>query len=201
METTVEALFAAGENAGGLHGADRLGGNMLAGCIISGRIAGDRAAEYAQNRARLPRLSYQPRESTAGNPPLAAQYAPLIAEIRQSAWDDMLVIKSKTSVGHFQNRIEEIAEQARRSAGNPASVPVEVENLLILGRTLGKTTLEREESRGGFYREDYPETAQSRPEAHLLRLSEAGEAIIRKETLDPQWDSGSSDGLNKERWG
>ena len=35
METTVAGLFAAGENAGGLHGADRLGGNMLAGCIIS----------------------------------------------------------------------------------------------------------------------------------------------------------------------
>ncbi len=201
METTVEGLYAAGENAGGLHGADRLGGNMLAGCIISGRVAGEQATEYAQNRTRAEQIPYQPNKSIAGNPGLLKDYARLIMEIRQSAWDNLLVIKSKNSVNRFHTRIEEIAEEAQRTAENPAAVPVEVENLLILGKALAKTTLEREESRGGFYREDHPVSAKGLPEVHLLTLSEAGEVALRKEVFDPQWDSSFQDGLNKERWG
>jgi len=201
METTVEGLFAAGENAGGLHGADRLGGNMLAGCIISGRIAGEQATGYARNHARAEQLPYQPKESIAGNPDLAKEYAHLITEIRQSAWDDLLVIKNKNSVNRFHDRIEEITEEAQRTAGNPAAVPVEVENLLILGKVLATTTLEREESRGGFYREDYPVPSSGRPETHLLTLSEEGEVGLRKEVFDPQWDPCFQNGLDKERWG
>jgi succinate dehydrogenase/fumarate reductase flavoprotein subunit len=78
---------------------------------------------------------------------------------------------------------------------------VEVENLLILGKALAKTTLEREESRGGFYREDYPVPAQGLPEVHLLALSEAGEVALRREVFDPQWDPDLENGLDKERWG
>ena len=84
---------------------------------------------------------------------------------------------------------------------NPATVPVEVENLLILGKALAKTALERKESRGGFYREDYPDPAPGKPETHILTLSEAGEAALRKEIVDPQWDSCFQNRLDKERWG
>jgi succinate dehydrogenase/fumarate reductase flavoprotein subunit len=201
METTVEGLFAAGENAGGLHGADRLGGNMLAGCIISGRIAGEQATEHAQNRGLSEKLSYEPKQTIAGNQGLFKDYARPIKGIRQSAWDNLLVIKSKSSVNRFQDRIEEITEEAQRTAGNPAAVPVEVENLLILGKVLARTTLDREESRGGFYREDYPAPVPGSPEAHLLTLSEAGEVVLRKEVFDPQWNPDFQNGLDKERWG
>ncbi|MHC4680854.1 MAG: FAD-binding protein, partial [Planctomycetota bacterium] len=201
METTVAGLFAAGENAGGLHGADRLGGNMLAGCIISGRIAGEQAAGHAQNRACTEHLPYQPKELTAGKPDLAKEYAHLIMEIRQYAWGNLLVIKSKSSINRFQARIDEICEEARRIAGDPTAVPVEVENLLILGKALAETTLERKESRGGFYREDYPVPAQGKPEAHALTLSETGEVALRKEVLDPQWNPDFKNRLDNERWG
>jgi succinate dehydrogenase/fumarate reductase flavoprotein subunit len=78
---------------------------------------------------------------------------------------------------------------------------VEVENLLILGKALARTALERKESRGGFYREDYPVPAQGRPEAHILTLSEEGEMVLRKEVLDLQWNPGFKNRLDKERWG
>jgi succinate dehydrogenase/fumarate reductase flavoprotein subunit len=201
METTVTGLFAAGENAGGLHGADRLGGNMLAGCIISGTIAGQQAAVCAQNRARIEHLSYQPKKLIAAKPDLSKEYAHLIMEIRQSAWDNLLVIKSASSISHFNYRIDEIGKEARRIAGDPTAVPVEVDNLLVLGKALAKTALERKESRGGFYREDYPVPAQGRPEAHILTLSEAGEVALRKEVLDPQWNPDFQNMLDKERWG
>jgi len=201
METTVAGLFAAGENAGGFHGADRLGGNMLAGCIISGRIAGEQAAVCAHNRTCAEQLLYQPKELIAAKPDLLKEYAHLIMEIRQSAWDNLLVIKSKSSINRFHTRINEICAEARRIAPNPTAAPVEVENLLVLGKAVAKTALERKESRGGFYREDYPVLAQTRPQAHVLTLSEAGEAALRKEVLDPQWNPDFQNSLDKERWG
>ena len=201
METTVAGLFAAGENAGGFHGADRLGGNMLAGCIISGRIAGRHAAICAQNRANAEQLPYQPKELIAAKGDLVKEYAHLVMEIRQSAWENLLVVKSESSINRFHARIDEICEEARRIASNPAAMTVEVENLLILAKALAKTALERKESRGGFYREDYPVPAQGRPEAHILALSEAGEVTLRKEILDPQWNPGFENRLDKERWG
>jgi len=140
METTVAGLYAAGENAGGLHGADRLGGNMLAGCIISGKTAGQQAAACAKNCARTEHIPYQPKELMAAKPDLAKEYAHLIMEIRQSAWDNLLVIKSKSSINRFAARIDEIWQEARRIAPNPAAVPVEVENLLILGKALAKVS-------------------------------------------------------------
>ena len=201
METTVEGLYVAGENAGGLHGADRLGGNMLAGCVISGKIAGQQAAIWAQKRTCSEQFPYQPKELINAKSNLAKKYAHLIMEIRQSAWDNLLVIKSASSISRFNSRINEISEEAQRIAGDTTAIPVEVENLLVLGKALAKTAIERKESRGGFYREDYPFPAEGKPEAHILTLSEAGEVALRKEILDPQWNPYFQNKLDKERWG
>lgn len=201
METTVEGLFAAGENAGGLHGADRLGGNMLMGCIISGKTAGEQAAGYAHDHTHTGAISYEPKISIAGKPELSTKYSPIIEKIQKAAWDNLLVIKSESSVKSFQDRIKELGEQSLITAGNPAAIPVEVENLLLLGQALAKTTLEREESRGGFYREDFPVPDGRVPQVHLLSLSDEGRLTLRKEVFDPQWNPSFEDGLKKERWG
>jgi len=201
METTVAGLYAAGENAGGFHGADRLGGNMLAGCMISGRIAGEQAAGYAQAHACAEQLPCPTKTSLAERPELMSVYAPLIMTVRQSAWDNLLVIKSASSIKCFQARLEEVHSEARNIAGNPDAIPVELENLLVLSSALAKSSLDRKESRGGFYREDYPSATQGRPETHVLSLSEAGEVVLRREVLDPQWNPEFQDSLAKERWG
>jgi succinate dehydrogenase/fumarate reductase flavoprotein subunit len=201
MQTTVPGLFAAGENAGGLHGADRLGGNMLAGCLISGRIAGTRAAELARGRRSPGKVTAAPAESIAADPELLPAYARLVAELRRAAWEDLLVVKSEGSVARFLERAEQLAGEAAKTAGRPAGFPVEFENLLVLGKALAATTRERRESRGGFYREDHPAAAPGTPEVHVVRLSEASEVKVRKEVVDPQWDPTFQDGLEQERWG
>jgi L-aspartate oxidase len=207
METTVPGLFAAGENAGGLHGADRLGGNMLAGCLISGRVAGSRAAQLARGR-RAPRAgamkrpeSLEPLESIAGKPELGRRYAGLIAELTKAAWEELLVVKSSRSIARFLQRAEGLGAEAMRIAGAPEALPVEVGNLLTLGRILAAVSLSREESRGGFYREDHPEAAAGVPAVHVASLSETGEIGVRKEVVDPQWDPAHYDRLDQERWG
>ncbi len=174
---------------------------MLAGCIISGKIAGQQATRCAQNRTCIEQLPYQPGELIVAKPNLLKKYDRLIKQIRQSAWENLLVIKSKSSISCFQARIDEIIEEALTIASNPAAVPVELQNLLILSKALAMTTLERKESRGGCYREDYPVPVQGTPEAHILTMSETGEVAIRKEVLDPQWNSDFQNSLDKERWG
>ena len=72
---------------------------------------------------------------------------------------------------------------------------------MILGKALAQTALARQESRGGFYREDYPNPVPGSPDAHILSLSEEGKATLCKEVLDPQWDPACKDMLNRERWG
>ncbi len=201
METTVAGLYAAGENAGGLHGADRLGGNMLAGCMISGRVAGEQAAGYARKSAGAEQLPYQPETLIAASPSLAKEYGRLILELRQSAWDNLLVIRSEGSVNRFCDLMENIAHQARAAAADPEALPVEMKNLLLLGKALAGATLARQESRGGFYREDYPDPRADIPEAHIVVVSEAGEVSVRKEVLDPLWNRDSENILDKERWG
>ncbi|MHC4741296.1 MAG: FAD-binding protein [Planctomycetota bacterium] len=201
METTVAGLFAAGENAGGLHGADRLGGNMLAGCMISGRIAGEQAARHAENRGSSEKLAFLPKELIAAMPESAREYSRLIKEIRQSAWENLLVVKSERSIKDFGAVVEQFRREARRIASNPAAVPVEVENLLVLGKALARTALERKESRGGFYREDYPAMAEEKTEAHIVTLSEGGEIKVQKAILDPDWDGDFQNKLDKQRWG
>ena len=201
METTVAGLFAVGENAGGFHGADRLGGNMLAGCMISGSIAAKHATQYARGITTVDQLPYQAKQLLAVKPNLAKQYARLIMEIRQSAWKDILVVKSKSSIDNFRVRVDQICREVCSIAGGPAALPVEVENLLILAKAIARASLERKESRGGFYREDYPDAVNSVPQAHIITLSRAGKVQLEKEILDQQWNPDFHNSLGKERWG
>lgn len=201
MDTTVRGLYAVGENAGGLHGADRIGGNMLAGCMISGRIAGEQAAEYACKAPNPDRLPHATATLLAADPEKAARFVPLIAKLRQSAWDNLLVVKSTNSVNRFRALLTDIERETRAAAEDPDALPVEVRNLLILGKALTAATMEREESRGGFYREDHPTPSAGVPKAHVISLSEEGEVLLRKEVLDPAWDPEAPDILVDERWG
>ena len=201
MATTVEGLYAAGENAGGLHGADRLGGNMLAGCMIFGRIAGEQAAGFARKRSAVEQQSFRPVQLIATGIGPAEKYSKLITELRQSAWDNLLVVKSGRSVERFRNRSMEIAEEVRMMAGDPKDVPVEMENLLVVGKALAAATLERTESRGGFYRHDHPDPSPEIPEAHIITLSQDNEIALRREVLDPDWNPDYQNTLDRQRWG
>jgi len=127
---------------------------------------------------------------------LKSGYVPLEFVKAGYPGDDAIVIEID-----FNSRIDEICEETRGIAGDPAAVPVELENLLVLGKALAKTAIERKESRGGFYREDYPVPAQGVPEAHILTLAETGEVTLRKEILDPLWNPDFQNMLDKERWG
>jgi fumarate reductase (CoM/CoB) subunit A len=146
--TGVEGLYAAGEVTGGVHGADRPGGNNLADTQVFGYRAGRACAQYARDFHR--------REGF--HPPAPIRVEPL------SPRDEAIITKSsdlysnRLTVVRTAAGLQEVLQFIR---SEEKSVHPMVANRLLLGSLIGTAALTREESRGTHYREDFP---QSNPE-------------------------------------
>jgi fumarate reductase (CoM/CoB) subunit A len=170
-ETGVAGLFAAGEATGGIHGANRLGNNSLLDTVVFGMRAGRFAAEYARQCAE-PRVSMDAIQEETGR--LQAllkttnrRYAPW--EIRSRLQNVMEqkagIIRNAGELEAAQSELQALDDQLRHETGVSVSCGqfnrsladyLETENLLLLARALVSAALERRESRGAHFREDYP---------------------------------------------
>jgi succinate dehydrogenase/fumarate reductase flavoprotein subunit len=167
--TALEGLFAAGEDAGGVHGANRLGGNGVADSTVFGGIAGDVMAEWVERRP-LPRVSEARAAATARRltAPLSAGgdgdlYGPQ-ARLRQLMWEKVGLIREGGGLRSAIDEIDEIGERARGLAV-PGGLAYNVAwqdwlnllNQVEAARLIARSALERRESRGSHYRRDFPE--------------------------------------------
>jgi succinate dehydrogenase/fumarate reductase flavoprotein subunit len=163
-ETTIKGLLAAGETAGGPHGADRLGGNMLVTCMVFGEIAGFSADKYAK---RVP--ADNPSSSMISD---AERYihtrlkekgsysvSSLKTELQDCMWRNALVVRSEKTLLDCLETIQAIRVRAEKSRAQEEDVfsPFELENMLAVSEIMTRAALERKESRGSHYREDFPE--------------------------------------------
>ena len=165
-ETSVPGLFAAGEVVGGFHGANRLGGNALTECVVFGAIAGARAAENALGvvRPEVPASTLRdltPAWARGRGVRVRPEYGRIQGEIRKLAWERCGVIRTEEGLR------EGIRLLARLSGDLEALTPeASMEGLrheqarssLLTLRCVLEASLVRKESRGAFFREDYPET-------------------------------------------
>jgi succinate dehydrogenase / fumarate reductase flavoprotein subunit len=169
--TTVQGLFAAGEVAGGMHGANRLGGNSLSDLLVFGARTGVGAAGYAAARADQPYLDpVQVRDA-------AVELArPLEREAGENPYDLQRDLQDTMQrlVGIFrveadlQEAITEVAKLRARWPGlavrggrrfNPGwNLVFELRNLLVVSEAITRLALQRTESRGAHSRLDFPET-------------------------------------------
>ena len=170
-ETGVAGLFAAGEAAGGIHGANRLGNNSLLDTVVFGVRAGRFAAEYARQCSE-PRVSRDEVQAEIGR--LQAlqntrqrRYAPWeIRDRLQSVMEQKAgIIRNSSGLEAAESELQVLEAQLQRETG--VSVPggrfnrsladyLETENLLLLARALIRAALERRETRGAHFREDCP---------------------------------------------
>jgi fumarate reductase (CoM/CoB) subunit A len=164
-ESSVPCLFAGGESAGGPHGADRLGGNMNLTCQVFGKRAGRSAAERARERG-IPSVSsalvgaekgrlanLQTRRGGLGP-------AQLKRWIQECMWRHLLVVRSDASLRACLAEVERLRGQTQDvNVAGPAQLMglLEVESLLIVAEIMARAALQRTESRGSHYREDYPQ--------------------------------------------
>lgn len=165
--TSVPGLYAAGEVAGGPHGADRLGGNMMVACQIFGEIAGRNAALHAMTERKIcaetPRLSEEMQHLLHR----AADTERMTQCLRQTAQRSLLLCRTEEGLADVLKTAGRLGSEL---AGTGAADGVRTENFLLSSRLLtarlmAQAARSRRESRGSHHREDCPEkdAEQARP--------------------------------------
>jgi len=191
--TALEGLFAAGEDAGGVHGANRLGGNGVGDSTVFGGIAGDVMAEWVAGRA-LPSVSAARAEEAVKRltAPLAVAGTPvypLLARLRSLMWERVGLIRDGTGLESALVEIEEI--EARVGAVAVPGGPeynlawqdwLNLQSMTTAARLIARSALERTESRGSHYRRDFP---QSDPRwlVNVLAQAKDKEMSVRTEPV------------------
>lgn len=178
-ETELEGLFACGEILWGLHGANRLGGNALTECIVSGALAGRCAAERALVRAGAPScgqgLEPVPHAGAAGT---ASDYREILKDLRDAAWAGAGIVRAEGFMGGALSALDGVEARLGRLAPRTAGERIAHCDLRAGALTLRavlQAGIGREESRGSFLRSDYPAQDDSRWRRNsCLRYDAAG---------------------------
>jgi len=167
--STLPGLFAAGEAAAGLHGANRLGGNSLSDLLVFGKRAGEFAAEFARGHPALPpdggevneaaRDALAPFDRSNGESPYAVQH-----DLQDLMQAQAGIVRTESDL---LQALEGLVQLRRRAAavgvtGNREFNPgwhtaLDLRHLLTVSESIVTAALARKESRGGHFREDFPE--------------------------------------------
>jgi succinate dehydrogenase / fumarate reductase flavoprotein subunit len=189
----VPGLFAAGEVSGGMHGSNRLGGNSLSDLLVFGKRAGDGAADYVDSiSGERPAVSQESLDEA-----IAEAIAPLSraegenpytvhSELQQTMNDLVGLIRRESEVKQALTELEKFKERAARVAvaGGRAYNPgwhysQDLRNMLLVAECVALAALERQESRGGHTRDDYPAMSPEWRKVNLI-LSLDGEKLDLK---------------------
>ena len=197
--STVSGLFAAGECAAGLHGANRLGGNSLSDLLVFGKRAGDHAATYAQQQrgGAVPadaieaaaREALAPFEhSVDGDGPYKIQH-----DLQTMMQDLVGIVRTADEMQRALDGLETLRTRAARAAvpGNREYNPgwhtaLDLRPLLIVSEAIARAALERKESRGAHFRTDH--AAKDEQLGHVrfvIRRGGDGRMQVERRPLKP----------------
>jgi succinate dehydrogenase / fumarate reductase flavoprotein subunit len=168
--STIPGLFAAGECASGINGANRLGGNSLSDLIVFGKRAGEYAAAWARENgqprvepsalASIEKHALQPFErGSEGENPYKVQ------EDLQATMQSLVgIVRTESEMQQALERLVEYKERASRVGVSGHReyhagwhTALDLRNLLTVSEAIARSAIERRESRGGHFREDYPD--------------------------------------------
>ncbi len=170
--TNVRGLYAAGEVAGGLHGANRLGGNSLGEVLVFGRLAGKAAVKYSKNLAFQIR-SFESLKDAHESIDIFIKKGdllvrPLQNELSEIMWNFCGVVKNKEKLEKGLERIKILKEEVKnidvRIEDNNYQDLVNIFDLeasICSGEASIRSSINRNESRGSHQREDFPETSNN----------------------------------------
>lgn len=177
--TDLKGLFAAGEVVGGLHGANRYGGNALTETAVFGRIAADEAL-LACEELPLPDPSGPQQaeleiESEPGGEKRGC--SDRRRRMQDLMWRHAGIIRSQESLGRAQEELEAVRTEHKAEGPNVrgSMSALELGNMLRVAEMIVRSALHREESRGSHYRTDHPQSKESM--AKHIRIAKQGEEM------------------------
>ena len=198
----VPGLFAAGECAGGLHGANRLGGNSLSDLLVFGKRAGEYAARFARENAdgKIPgdqvdevaRMALEPfdRSLDAGSAenPFAIQH-----DLQELMQEQVGIVRNERDLRDALEAIDRLRDRAGRVSvsGNREYNPgwhtaLDLRNLLTFSEVIARAALERQESRGAHTRLDYPDKDEAYGKLIVaVRKDADGGLVVSREPVAP----------------
>jgi succinate dehydrogenase / fumarate reductase flavoprotein subunit len=193
QESTVPGLFAAGEVSGGMHGANRLGGNSLSDLLVFGKRAGEFAAKKAREvsfgqinqdevqREAADALKYF-GDGQGENP-----YA-IHEELRTMMQSLVGIVRTEEDLKSALAKIAELRGRAAKAkvGGNIQFNPgwhlaLDLKNMLDISEAVTKSALERKESRGGHTREDYPDSSKDWQKVNCIARQTREGVIVKSE--------------------
>jgi succinate dehydrogenase / fumarate reductase flavoprotein subunit len=191
--STVPGLFAAGECAAGINGANRLGGNSLSDLIVFGKRAGEYAAQFAKENGagtidqneidRTVKATLEPFERDGGENPYTIQH-----DLQEMMQDNVGIVRTHDEMIEALNSIDVLRNRAARTfvPGNIDFNPgwhtaLDLHNLLTVSEAIARAALERKESRGGHFRDDFPDKDPEFAKFNFsLKRSDDGAMVIDK---------------------
>jgi succinate dehydrogenase flavoprotein subunit len=192
----VPGLFAAGECAAGINGANRLGGNSLSDLLVFGKRAGEFAAKFARENQHdgidsgridaSAREALVPFERSDGENPYAIQ-----KDLQETMQGLVGIVRTESEmrealekIGKFKTRAEKSAVTGNREYNPAWHTALDLKNLLMVSEAITRAALERKESRGAQFREDYPDKAERFSKVNAI-ISKAldGSMQVRLEPL------------------
>jgi fumarate reductase flavoprotein subunit len=194
--TSLTGLFAAGEDTGGVHGANRLGGNGVANSTVFGGIAGDSMADWVQRHGRW----REPDEAAiaqsldwhlapfAGEP---GNLEPIREALFDCMWEDVGILRSAQGLQRALATLKELDVKLSNTGvvdGDRAFNLswhdwLNLKNQIAVSRVIATSALAREDSRGAHFREDHPNAGDLHTSSFIVVTQAGGELVIQREPV------------------
>jgi succinate dehydrogenase / fumarate reductase flavoprotein subunit len=200
--STVPGLFAAGEVAAGLHGANRLGGNSLSDLLVFGQRAGEHAARWASERPlgtvdaaeveRSAREALAPFDRAGGGEgafqiqhELQGQMQDLVGIVRrEEEMEQALGV-----IAGLRERAAKVGVPGNREYNPGWHTALDLDNLLTVSEAVARAAIERKESRGAQFRDDYPQKDDAYGTFNIVvRKAPDGTMALHREPIAPMRD-------------
>jgi len=193
--TTVPGLFAAGECAAGLHGANRLGGNSLSDLLVFGQRAGQFAAKFAKENGagkidqsqvdEAAKKALEPFDrGAAGENPFKIQY-----ELQDTMQNLVGIVRKEDEMQEALVRIAKLKKLAEKTGitghreyNGGWHTTIDLPNMLAVSEMIATAAIERKESRGGHFRDDYPEKRDEYSKFNI-RIQKAADGGLKVERV------------------
>ena len=196
--TTIPGLFAAGECSAGINGANRLGGNSLSDLIVFGKRAGEYAAAWAREHgevrlddgavARAEKTALEPYErGTSGENPFQVQQ-----DLQETMQDLVGIVRVEDEMKQALQKLEALKARAarvgvigHREYNGGWHAALDLRNLMAVSEAITLSAIERKESRGGHFRDDYPDKHQEFATLNVMVKQTAGGMQVTRLPLKP----------------